>query len=119
MNFKLKTGKDPSNIENLQKAYDYQIPLYYLAIQNSRDLEAFKDRVSQLGLVYIRPKSKDNGCNEDFISADRLEQYKDKIIQNLKETVIDKILSETDFKPEKSWDCDNCAYKYLCDREDD
>ena len=118
VNFKLKTGKDPSNIENLQKAYDYQIPLYYLAIQNSRDLEAFKDRVSQLGLVYIRPKSKDNGCNEDFISADRLEQYKDKIIQNLKETVIDKILAETDFKPEKSWDCDNCAYKYLCDRED-
>ena len=118
VNFKLKTGKDPSNIENLQKAYDYQIPLYYLAIQNSRDLEEFKDRISQLGLVYIRPKSKDNGCNEDFISADRLEQYKDKIIQNLKETVIDKILSETDFKPEKSWDCDNCAYKYLCDRED-
>ena len=119
VNFKSKTGKTPTNIESLQKAYDYQIPLYYLAIQNSKDLAEFKDKITQLGLVYIRPKSKDNGCNEDFVSAQRLEQYKDKIIQNLKETVIDKILAETEFKPEKGWGCDNCAYKYLCDGEDE
>ena len=119
VNFKSKTGKDPSNIESLQKAYDYQIPLYYLAVQNSKDLAEFKDKITRLGLVYIRPKSKDNGCNEDFVSVQRLEQYKDKIIQNLKETVIDKILAEIDFKPEKGWDCDNCAYKYLCDGEDE
>lgn len=119
VNFKLKTGKDPSNTESLQKAYDYQIPIYFLACQNSAELDEFKDKISSLGLVYIRPKSKDNGCNEDFVSAQKIEEYKDKIIQNLKETVIDKILNETEFPKTKSWDCDSCAYKFLCDREDE
>lgn len=119
VNFRLKSGKEPSNIENVQKAYDYQIPLYYLAIQNSKELENYKDKVTDLGLVYIRPKAKDNGCNEDFVSAKQIETYKDKIIQNLKETVIDKIINETEFKPEKGWNCDTCAYNFLCDKEEE
>lgn len=118
VNFLTKTGKEPSNKETLQKAYDYQIPLYYLACQNSRDLEEFKGKISKLGLVYIRPKSKDNGCDEDFVEAEKIEFYKDKIIQNLKETVIDKIVNETEFKPAKSFACANCGYKFLCDGED-
>lgn len=119
VNFKLKTGKDPASVETLQKAYDYQIPLYYLACQNSAELDEFKDKITSLGLVYIRPKSRENGCAEDFVSAELLEQYKDKIIQNLKETVIDKIQNETEFPKTKSWDCDNCAYKFLCEKEED
>lgn len=119
VNFKLKTGKDPANVESLQKAYDYQIPIYFLACQNSAELDEFKDKISSLGLVYIRPKSKDNGCNDDFVSAQKIEEYQDKIIQNLKETVVDKILNETKFPKTKSWDCDSCAYQFLCDREDE
>lgn len=114
VNFKSRTGKDPSNIETLQNAYDYQIPLYYLACQNSHDLVEFKDKVSSLGLIYIRPKSKDNGCSEDFVSAEKIEFYKAKIIQNLKETVIEKIVNETEFKMNKTFACDSCAYKFLC-----
>lgn len=118
VNFKSRTGKDPANVETLQNAYDYQIPLYYLACQNSKELAEFKDKVSNLGLVYIRPKSKDNGCDEDLISAQKIEFFKDKIIQNLKETVIDKIVNETEFKQNKTFACDNCAYKFLCDGGD-
>lgn len=114
VNFKSRTGKDPSNIETLQNAYDYQIPLYYFACQNSPELAEFKDKVSSLGLVYIRPKSKDNGCGEDFVSAEKIEFYKAKIIQNLKETVIEKIVNETEFKMNKTFACDSCAYKFLC-----
>lgn len=118
VNFLLKTGKEPANKETLQKNFDYQIPIYYLACQNSENLSQFKDKISELGLVYIRPKSKDNGCSEDIINSDRLGSYKDKIIQNLKETIVDKIKNETDFKQNRSFLCDNCAYKFLCDAED-
>lgn len=117
VNFMTKTGKEPSNSDTLKKSYDYQIPLYYLACQNSEDLAEFKDKISQLGLVYVRPKSKDGGCDEDFVDAEKIEFYKDKIIQNLKETVIDKIVNETEFKPAKSYSCANCGYKFLCDGE--
>ena len=117
VNFLLKTGKEPANKENLQKVYDYQIPLYYLACQNSKNLLQFKDKIFELGLVYIRPKSKDSGCNEDMIAASRLETYKAKIIQNLKETVVDKIRNTVEFKPNKGFGCDDCAYKFLCDSE--
>ena len=117
VNFLLKTGKEPANKETLQKSFDYQIPIYYLACQNSENLAQFKDKIFELGLVYIRPKSKDNGCSEDMINASRLEYYKEKIIQNLKETIIDKIKNTTDFKQNRSFVCDNCAYKFLCDSE--
>lgn len=119
VNFKSKTGKDPLNIETLQNNYDYQIPIYYLACQNSKDLEKYKDKISQLGLLYIRPKAKHDGCDDDFVSAEKIDFYKDKIIQNLKETVIDKIVNVTEFKPEKSFNCDNCSYKFLCDEVSD
>ena len=119
VNFKTKTGKDPSNIETLQNIYDYQIPLYYLACKNSEDLKEYKNSVKKLGLVYIRPKSKYDGCKKDFVSAEKLEQYKDKILQNLKETVIDKIVNEKEFKGTKNWNCDSCSFKFLCDGGED
>jgi ATP-dependent exoDNAse (exonuclease V) beta subunit len=87
VNFKSKTGKDPSNIETLQNTYDYQIPIYYLAIQNAENLKEYKESVKKLGLLYVRPITKDNGCDEDFVSAEKIEFYKEKIIQNLKTTI--------------------------------
>ena len=115
VNFKSRTGKNPSKIETLQNSYDYQIPLYYFAVQNSPDFVEFKDKISSLGLMYIRPKSKDGGCCEDFVSAQNIEYFKDKILQNLKETIIDKISCETKFKQNRTFVCDTCAYKFLCD----
>lgn len=118
VNFLTKTGKEPSKIQDYQKGYEYQIPLYYLACKNSEDLCDYKDKLEKLGLMYIRPSFKDEGCKEDFISADMIEMYKDKIIQNLKETVIDKIRSESEFKKtDVSWNCSNCTFAFLCDEE--
>lgn len=118
VNFKTKTGKEPSNTETLQNSYDYQIPIYYMACQNSKDLEEYKDSLTRLGLVYVRPKSKYNGCDDDFVSAEKLEMYKDKIIQNLKETITDKIFNTKEFKEASSRNCDMCSYKFLCDMEE-
>ena len=119
VNFKSKTGKEPANIETLQNTYDYQIPIYYLACQNAENLQEYKDNVKELGLLYVRPASKDNGCDEDFVTAERIETYKEKIIQNLKETVVDKIKAQIEFKSSASFGCENCSYKFLCDGGDD
>jgi hypothetical protein len=69
--------------------------------------------------VYVRPQSKDNGCDEDFVSSKQIALYEEKIIKNLKETVIDKILCETEFKKNTGWNCENCGYAFLCDKSDE
>ena len=119
VNFKSKTGKDPSNVETLQNSYDYQIPIYYLACQNAESLNKYKNKVDRLGLLYIRPTTKDNGCFDDIISAEKLAFYKDKIIKNLKETIVNKICNQTEFLSKKNFACANCSYKFLCDNGGD
>ena len=120
VNFLTKGGKVPSNPQEYQNGYEYQIPLYYLACQNAEELAEFKDKVSVLGLKYIRPTSKDDGCKEDLIAADSIKEYQKKIIQNLKETVIDKILDKNSFEPKKNYiKCENCSFSFLCDEEGD
>ncbi len=119
VNFKTDKGKDPSNVGTYINRYDYQIPLYYFACKYSEDLAQYKDKIEELGLLYVRPKKKDNGCDEDFVAAEKIELFREKIIQNLKETVVDKIFNETEFKKASGWVCENCAFKFLCDGEDD
>lgn len=119
VNFLTKTGKVPSRVEDYEKKYDYQIPLYYLACQNSKDLRQYKDKVDELGLEYVRPSTKDGGWNEDFISAERIESQKLEILGNLKNTVIDRIRSAEEFEKCESFNCSGCAYDFLCDSEEE
>lgn len=118
-----KTGKDKAKslqeaIENIEKSADYQIPLYYLACKNCDGLAEFKDNVSESGYIYIRPKFKHNGCDEDFVSSEIIEANKENILKSLKENVIEKIVNETEFKKVGGWDCENCSYKFLCDKDE-
>ena len=78
----------------------------------------YKDKITELGLVYIRPKMKENGCKEDFVPAYKIEEFKEYIIQNLKENIIDKIVNEREFKKKSGWGCETCAFKFLCDEDD-
>lgn len=105
--------------EKYIKEYDYQIPLYYLACQNSEELSQFKDKVKTLALKYIRPSDKD-GYNEDVISAEAIDAQKEKLICNLKETVIEKIKAELEFsKALDEWRCASCSFAFLCNQEED
>lgn len=120
VNFLTKTGKEPANPEQLKNDYLYQIPIYYFACQNAKELEEYKDKIAELGLQYVRPKAKDGGSSEDMISAACLQTYENKIIQNLKETVIDKIRSKTSFEPNTNFSfCKNCAFNSICDKEEE
>lgn len=121
VNFLTKTGKEPSNIGDYQRKYDYQIPIYYLAAQNAPELSQIKDKISSLGLQYVRPSNKNGGYYSDFIDSTIVEEQKNKIIENLMTTVIDKIRDSEEFPkiPKgESFNCNGCAYAFLCDCED-
>lgn len=113
--FKTKTGKI-TNIETKQNEYEYQIPIYYLACQNAPELSEFKDKISALGLLYIRPKNKDDGFKKDFIDSEFLEKYLPEIIKNLNNTIIAKIRNQQSFPSNYNERiCEKCSFKYLCD----
>lgn len=106
-----KTGKYN---ENYVKIYDYQIPLYYLACLESAKLENYKENLDEVGYLYVRPKNSPKGESwKDYMPVSEIEQYKQKIIENIKTTVVDKIYQATDFEP--SYDDRNCKY---CDFQD-
>ncbi len=116
--FKTKSGQ-VGNVEKLANEYSYQIPLYYLACQNSQDLEMFKDKIESFDLLYIRPKNQNGGIYRDTVKASIINQYSENIIKNLKETIIDKIRNREYFEPRYSeFNCKNCGFKFLCDTSD-
>lgn len=106
--------------ENNISTYEYQIPIYYLASKNAESLKDFKDEIAELGLLYVRPKSQEDGYKKDFLSAQQIEEQTERIIQNLKTTVIDEILEKDTFEPKKDYmTCKNCTYNFLCDESED
>ena len=115
VNFKTSTGKD-TNIETKQNEYEYQIPIYYLATQYSDNFKELKNKISSIGLLYIRPKNRHDGYKEDIINCEIIQEFEEKLIQNLKETIIDKIKNKEYFEPKaNSIICSNCAFKNLCE----
>ena len=98
------------------KKYDYQIPLYYLACLNSADLSDFKDSISEVGYLYVRPKNSKKGESwKDFVPVSEIGQYQQKIIENIKNTVVDKIYSAKDFEPNyEERSCKYCDFKDYC-----
>ena len=97
--------------------YDYQIPLYYFAALNSKELEKYRN-ITHLGYQYVRPVSKgknNNGSISDFIDVSSVNMYKDKIISNLKEHVVDKLHEVKEFLPEANMqNCNYCGFKEIC-----
>lgn len=118
VNFTVKSGSKKGQFDEKNvKKYDYQIPIYYLASQNAENLNKFKENLTQIGLNYIRT-SKNDGINYDFIEKYQAENYKNAIIKNLKNTVVEEIrkTEKFDTSPD-TFKCKNCPYKFLCDED--
>ena len=76
-------------------------------------MKIFKEKLTKIGLNYITSNQQ---VEYDLIEKSQAEQFKEMIIENLKETVIDKIRNSKDFEPNKeAFKCQNCPYKFLCD----
>lgn len=102
--------------ENNIKKYDYQIPLYYLACLNSPDLAEFKENLSEVGYLYVRPKNSTKGDSwADFVPVSKIDTYKEKIVENIKTTIVDKIYSMSDFAPTSDeFTCKYCDFSKYC-----
>lgn len=99
--------------ENNVNKYQYQIPIYYLACQS---LPQFRDKIKNIGLIYIRPKSKHDGFKTDFINPKEIELRKSQIIENLDRTVVQEIRAREGFEPKvDKFNCDYCSYGFLCE----
>lgn len=112
--FKTPKGKE-TNVENKQNEFEYQIPIYYFACKYSDDLKEIGCNVETMGLMYIRPKNKNNGYKEDLIQCSSIEEFENLLIKNLDETIINKIKNKNYFeaKPNEII-CNNCPFKELC-----
>jgi superfamily I DNA/RNA helicase len=115
--FKTATGKPAKNPETYAKKYEYQLPLYCLAL---RKQDKYRDTLRYLKYQYIRPVSKDDGYKEDSAYCINVNDIEEKLIQNLKETVIQPLRETVKFEmAEQSFMiCDNCTFNFLCDRKD-
>lgn len=99
--------------DNIKK-YDYQIPLYYLACLQSAKLEDYRDNLGEVGYLYVRPKNSPKGpSQDDYMPVSEIEKYRQKIVENIKTTVVDKIYQASDFEP--NYDKRSCKY---CDFQD-
>lgn len=106
--------------ENNVKNYQYQIPLYYLALKNCEHLSEFGTKLDSLGLRYIHPASQEGGYKEDKIDASLIEEKKERIISNLVSTVVNKIRQTAVFeKTDEKRKCENCSYAMICSKEGD
>lgn len=102
------------------KSYEYQVPLYYLACLNADELKDYKDEIYDMGYQYVRPDYKHGGSKSDFIEAETVKVYKDKILENIKKYVVDEIRNRTEFEAcYNEFNCKYCSFSDICDIDKD
>jgi DNA helicase-2/ATP-dependent DNA helicase PcrA len=102
----------------------YQLPIYYFATKNyERIKEKYNHKQLKIGYQFIRPEYL-KGFSESIIEAELFGNENDKdsninkIINNLKENVIDKIRNNTTFAAvENNFTCRNCGFCRYCDKK--
>ncbi len=117
VNFKGDYGPNKGKFnEKLINEYNYQIPVYFLATCAARAFAQFEGKIDDFALEYIRPKSLEGGYKRDFVDAKVLDGVKEKIVQNLREYVVEPIKNTREFMPKPElYKCLNCSYSFLCD----
>lgn len=106
--------------ETKVKEYEYQVPLYYLACLNADELKDYKDEIYDMGYQYVRPDYKHGGSKSDFIEAETVKMYKDKILENIKKYVVDEIRNRTEFEAcYNEFNCKHCSFSDICDIDKD
>lgn len=104
--------------ETKVRDYEYQIPLYYLAYLFSENIKRENISLSKIGYQYVRPSYIHDGSTSDITEVEGFEQFKDKLIENIKKYVVDELYSKSDFEARKTNLCNSCSYKSICDIED-
>lgn len=121
VNFLSKAGtKLEAFSETKVKEFEYQVPLYYFACLNAEELKNFKEQIYDMGYQYIRPENKEQGSTSDFITASEIQNFKNKIIENIKTYIVEKIRNKTYFEAKyDKYNCKYCQFGSICDLKTD
>ena len=101
--------------EKLKKAFNYQLPIYHFAVQNAQELVQFRDKIDEYYLQFVRAKE-DGSCFKDGVTSSLYFASQDKIIENIRETIVSEIRKTEKFATEESFFCEECEYSFLCDK---
>ncbi len=115
---KVSRSKEASYDKSLEKEYDWQLPLYFLAIEYTPEFKEYKDKMNEIYLHFIRP-TQNGGVKKDGVSYAQYLFQKDKIIKNLKKTVVDEIRNTKNFEPQpEEFKCLYCPYSEICEKKE-
>ena len=104
--------------ESLEKEYEWQLPIYFLATEYSPNMEEYKGKIEEFYLHFIRPTAS-GGIKQDGVFYKQYVSVKNKLIENLKRTVIDKIRNTKVFEPQpEDFKCSYCPYSEICEKKE-
>ncbi len=95
---------------------DYQLPLYFLALRQDAD---YRNHLQSLAIQMVRPVfpgKEEQGAIRLEVAVEALAAIEERLVEELRDFVVDPILSDNVFKPTPSQSaCDYCAYLGICD----
>ena len=104
--------------ESLEKEYEWQLPIYFLATEYAPELQEYKGKIDEFYLHFIRPTNA-GGVKKDGVAHEQYLLVKNKLIENLKRTVIDKIRKTKTFEPQpEEFKCSYCPYNEICEKKE-
>ena len=113
-----KRGEGVVYDEKLKKDFNYQLPIYHFAVQNAEKLAQFKDKVDEYYLQFVRAKE-DGSCHKDGVGANLYFASEEKIVENIKNTIVSEIRKTENFEIDTSFFCEDCEYNFLCDKDEE
>ncbi len=97
---------------------NYQVPIYYKALQKDLTLESLGSSLRGCGLQMVRPEGQSNGQTgsiQIMAEADALEKQTDALFKDLSQWVITPLLESTSLPVNPGKACDFCPFTDLCD----
>lgn len=115
---KVSRNKEIGYEKSLEKEYDWQLPIYFLAMEYAPEFREYKGKIDEFYLHFIRPTI-NGGVRKDGVSYAQYLFQKDKLIQNLKRTVVDEIKNTENFEPQpEEFKCSYCPYNEICEKKE-
>lgn len=115
---KTTKSKERKYEELLEKEYDWQLPIYFLATEYTPEFGEYKGKIKDFYLHFIRPTNA-GGVRKDSVLYEKYVIAKNKLIENLKRTVVDKIRNTKVFEAQPdNFKCSYCPFNEICEKKE-
>ena len=115
---KTTKNKERKYEESLEKEYEWQLPIYFLATEYTSEFAEYKGKINDFYLHFIRPTNA-GGVKKDGVLYEQYLLIKNKLIENLKRTVVDKIRNTKIFEAQPDdFKCKYCPFDEICEKKE-